>query len=307
MFQLTFSPECSSQSEVENFIKQVTLGKPIELQTSGSTGTPKILTYPSNLLRRSARKTNDFFEFTKKTRALLCLNLNAIAGKMMVMRAMEGDFNIHIVTASKRPLEFVETEIDFVAMVPLQLRESIKHDIEKLKKIKTILVGGGPISNELQKRLLKHDLTIYHSFGMTETVSHIALKKIGKESDEGFKALNGVHFSTKDGQLVIHAEDLGIEDLVTNDLVNLLSPTTFQWLGRKDFVINSGGYKVHPELLENRWSEFLELPFFIWKEQSVKWGEKIVLYIEGTDWPTIDKKELLQRFKSYEIPKALFN
>lgn len=314
MFQLTFSSNLlskknegkSSRSEVEKFIEQVTQGKPIELQTSGSTGTPKILTYPANLLKRSARKTNDFFEFTDQTKALLCMNLTTIAGKMMLMRAMEGDFAIHIEKPSKRPLEFVESEIDFVAMVPLQLRESILFDIEKLKTIKVILVGGGPIPNELKKRLRENNLTVYHSFGMTETVSHIAIKKVGKVTEDGFHALNGIHFSSKDGQLVIYAGDLGIEDLVTNDLVNLLSPTSFQWLGRKDFVINSGGYKLHPENLENRWSEFLNSPYFIWKEQSVKWGEKIVLYIEGSSWPTIAKDKLLKEFKSYEIPKSYY-
>jgi O-succinylbenzoic acid--CoA ligase len=306
MFNLSFSSNYSNPTLIEDFIEKVINGEPIELKTSGSTGNPKRLIYPVSLLKTSARKTNSFFHFNENTKALLCMNTETIAGKMMLIRALEGRFSIYAINPTKRPLECVHSKIDFVAMVPLQLRESLIHDVEKLKHIRTILIGGGPIPLDLENLLHENELTVYHSFGMTETVSHIALKKVGKETEKNFQALNGVHFSLENGQLVIHARDLGIDYLVTNDLVNLITPTSFQWLGRKDFVINSGGYKLNPEILENSWSTFLNLPFFIWKEPSEKWGEKMVFYIEANEWPEISRNKLSSLFKTHELPKAYY-
>lgn len=306
MFQLVVSTNFKALTEVETFLFQLEKNENIKLHTSGSTGVPKQITLASELLKRSARKTINFLKLHENTKSLLCLDFNTIAGKMMLARAVEGGFSVQLINPSKRPLEFIETTIDFVAMVPLQLLESLENDLEKLRNVKTILIGGGPITANLENRLRTNNITVYHSFGMTETVSHIALRKAGKETSAFFEALPGVHFSSRNRQLVIHSEDLSISDLLTNDFVTLLSPRTFIWLGRKDFVINSGGYKLHPEILENRWSLFLTCSFFINKELDEKWGEKMVLYIENIVLPTIDKVLLSRTFKSYELPKTIY-
>ncbi len=306
MFLLSFSENFLDKAKVEQFISTLENNGSVKLQTSGSTGKPKLLSYSTSILKKSARKTNTFFNFTKKTKSLLCLNLDTIAGKMMLTRAHEGNYSIHLTTPSKRPLEFTEMPLDFIALVPIQLKESRLYDLEKLQEIKIILVGGGPIAKDLEELLCEKKLTVYHSFGMTETVSHVALRKVGYHQEDYFNALSGIHFSSQAGQLVIHAPELAVDELITNDLVDLISDKTFKWLGRKDFVINTGSYKIHPELLENSWSKFLDCQFFLWKEPSLKWGEKMVMYFENTVWPDFDKSDLLLIFKAYELPKTYY-
>ncbi len=306
MFQLSYSSDYLSAQSLESVLNCLQNDMEIELQTSGSTGKPKRINYPISLLKNSANKTNAFFDLTSQSNALLCMNSETIAGKMMVVRAHQGNYSLLAINPSARPLASIHSNVDFVAMVPLQLKESLIHDFQKLKEIRIILIGGGPISNDLEKLLIEKEITVYHSFGMTETLSHIALRKVGFENEIFFHALPGIHFSTENDQLIIHAPDLGILNLETNDLVELKNSTSFRWLGRKDFVINSGGYKIHPELLENTWSEVLSIPYFISREPSEKWGEKVVMYLESEAWPEIDKEQLLLYFKPYELPKKYY-
>lgn len=306
MFQLLFSKNYKSTSTVEEVVDCIEKEQEIELQTSGSTGIPKKLSYPISALKNSARKTNSYFNFNESTKGLLCMNPDTIAGKMMIVRAFEGNYSLLVTNPTGRPLENLTSDIDFIAIVPLQLKESLINDTIKLKSIKTILVGGGPISPELEKLMVDKKITVHHSFGMTETVSHVALRKVGYQSETYFQALPGIHFSSEKGELIIHAPDLGINELYTNDLIELKSATSFKWLGRKDFVINSGGYKIHPELLENSWSKILDCPYFLSKEESDKWGEQVVMYIECNKWPELKKEELLNHFKSYELPKKYY-
>lgn len=306
MFNLNISPKYPENQIIQDFLLQLENREDIVLQTSGSTGIPKKIRYSADQLLNSASKTNAFFQFTDSTNALLCMSPKVIAGKMMVARAYIGNYNLQIIEPTKRPLETVREHIDFIAMVPLQLSESLQYDLPKLKSIQTLLIGGGPISSNLEEALRKNKLTVYHSFGMTETVSHIALRKVGFETQENFEALPGITFSESENQLIIHAPDLHIDKLETNDLIELKSPTSFKWLGRKDFVINSGGYKLLPELLENRWSKFLKIPFFLWKEKDSKWGEKLVLYLESTWWPTISESAILNEFEKHELPKVYY-
>lgn len=306
MFNLSFSSDYPEIQTIQDFLFLLENREEIALQTSGSTGIPKKIKFASSQLLNSAAKTNAFFHLTESTRALLCMSPKVIAGKMMLVRAYLGDYNLQIVEPTKRPLETVKEPIDFVAMVPLQLSKSLQHDLHKLKSIHTILIGGGPIPANLEDALRENKLTVYHSFGMTETVSHIALRKVGFETQDTFEALPGITFSVKENQLIIHAPDLEIEALETNDLIELKSPNSFKWLGRKDFVINSGGYKLLPELLENRWSKFLQVPFFLWKEEDTKWGEKLVLYLEGNAWPSFSETALLEEFQKHELPKVYY-
>ncbi|MEJ6491506.1 MAG: AMP-binding protein [Flavobacteriales bacterium] len=304
MFAITYSDNYLDQKKVISFQDNFLNSSSVELNTSGSTGNPKKLSLSTENIRASAHMTNIFFNFNSNTKALLCMSIDTIAGKMMLARAIEGNYAIDIQTPSSRPLEHFETKIDFIAMVPVQLNESLKFDFEKLKTIPTILVGGGPISEEIENRLKELNITVYHSFGMTETVSHIAMRKVGKETTPYYEALSGVTFKVNDGMLALSAEHLGIQNLATNDLIQLDSPTRFRWLGRADFVVNSGGYKIQLEEIEKLLTSILPDSFFCWKEPSDKWGEILVLCVLDSDFSSNDFSSL--DLPAWKIPKKTY-
>ncbi len=303
MFALSYSSDFLDKAEVDSLLEQFRDNETISVKSSGSTGKPSESTFTYQTIANSAKATNTFFRFTENTKALLCLSSETIAGKMMLARAVQGDFEIVVSKPSARPLKNIDSPIDFVAMVPLQLQESIQHDLAKLKSIDTILIGGGPISIELKEELKQNDITVYHSFGMTETVSHIALRKVGAETEEAFTALPGVSFTTKNDHLVISAKHLNIKSLLTNDIVELLSDSTFIWKGRKDFVVNSGGYKIQIEEMERTCNEYIDVPFFFWKEPNEKWGEMLVLCLLEKDSVDLSQQEL----PAWKMPKKIYS
>lgn len=276
----------------------------IKVNTSGSTGAPKTIQLKKEFAIASAQKTLDFFHLNKDSNALLCLSPDTIAGKMMIVRAIQGNLNLVIGEVSSHPLKNCDERIDFAAMVPLQLENSIDHDLEKTHRIKTIIVGGGPVSPALGKKIKDHQLNVYHTFGMTETISHIALRKI-EEGNRTYEALKNVSFTSEDNQLIIHAPDIGIDNLKTNDLVELIDDHHFIWLGRADFVINSGGIKLHPEQIENKLSDLIHEPFFSTGLPDVKLGEKHVICINTSD-NKLTKKILKNYLSGVEVPKELY-
>jgi O-succinylbenzoic acid--CoA ligase len=293
MFALRYSLTFLDRKKFDSLLEKFEKNESISVNTSGSTGQPKEIFFKSLQLINSAKITNAFFELNADSKALLCLSIDTIAGKMMLTRALVGDYQLSVTEPRSRPLKEVTASIDFVAMVPAQLSESIDHDLEKLKSIRVVLIGGGPISPLLEKKLKDKDITVYHSYGMTETVSHIALRRVGKETDVHFTGLKGVTFKTINDQLSISAEHLGIVDMPTNDVVHLLSESTFIWLGRADFVVNSGGKKIQLEEVEAKMSVHFNFPFFLWKEAHDKWGETLILVIKKeTDLEKIDLTNL---------------
>ncbi len=306
MFSFAFSVDFLDRDKVNSFQKEFKNKETIQIKTSGSTGQPKEIDISVAQMKASAQMTNNYFSFNEKCRALLCLSIDTIAGKMMIARANEGNFQLQIQQPTARPLEHCEIPLDFVAFVPAQLLESVFNDVEKLKRIRVILVGGGPISPELEQLLVVHKITVYHSFGMTETLSHIAIRKVGWEGTDSFEALGGVTFSEQNGNLVLDAPHLSIVQLMTNDKVQLLSDTQFKWIGRSDFVINTGGYKVQMEELESKISPFISCPFFIWKERQVKWGEIVVLCLEKDIDLNLEQMFSTEAFQSWEKPKKTY-
>lgn len=303
MFGLSISPLFKDLDQLQSLQKDIEANKEISTYSSGSTGLPKEIKIPVSNMMASAEMTNAFFELTESTHAVLALSLDTIAGKMMLLRAMAGNYSLNIQPASLRPLEKVVTKVDFIAMVPAQLQESLEKDGDKLKEIRVILVGGGAISPVLEEKLKQEKLTVYHSFGMTETISHIAMRKVGYASTSYFEALPAVRFSTKEGKLVIDAPRIGVHQLGTNDVVELLSETQFEWLGRADFVVNSGGYKIQLEALEARLSVDFSVPFFLWKEPHETWGEQLILCVESEmERPVVFSIEL----KNWEKPKKTY-
>ncbi|WP_417590191.1 AMP-binding protein [Owenweeksia hongkongensis] len=275
----------------------------MEVQTSGSTGVPKIIKIEKSHMRASAQMTLDFLGLQKGNKALLCMSPAHIGGIMMMMRAELGDLNLTIVEPSARPLENLEGNFDFVAMVPYQVAASI----DDLHRIKKLIIGGGPISPDLEDQLRNLPNEIYHTYGMTETISHIAMRRVNGSDNETFKTLPGIEiYLDERGCLVINAPALGVKDLATNDLVELKSADSFVWLGRHDNVVNSAGVKLHPESIEKKIGD-IGYPYFLAGVQDTKFGESLVMVVESDEpmeFETI--KNHFQALGKYEIPKQIF-
>jgi O-succinylbenzoic acid--CoA ligase len=279
----------------------------LEVNTSGSTGISKSIALKKEHMVNSALATGSFFNLGPGSTALHCLSANFIAGKMMLVRAMVLGWEIDMVEPSSNPLEFTSKPYDFVAMVPLQVQSSIS----KLNQIDTLIIGGAPISHELKSSLGKGSTRIFETYGMTETITHIALKELtGSKDDNNFKALPDVLLS-KDhrGCLVIEALKVSEGTVVTNDMVDLISSSEFQWLGRYDHVINSGGVKLIPEQLESKLSAIIHSRFFVTGIPDLQLGQKLILVVEGK----VDKDQLFHEIKSlgsiskFEIPKDIYS
>lgn len=287
-------------------------------QSSGSTGTPKMIEPHRDQMIASANATGDFFNVNESTRLLCCLNPAYIAGKMMVVRAMVWNCEIELAEPSSDPLrEITEENLpDFVAMVPLQIQTILENSesLEKLRKIKHIIIGGAPLSEKLKSQIFSNRINAFQTFGMTETVSHIALAKI----DSGtlvYQTLKNVEIGQDArGALWLKSTMSGPERIQTNDLVELKSKNSFVWLGRADFVINSGGVKIHPELLEAKAESaiadfFPDSTFFFYGLKDPKLGEILTLFIQS-DPKNSEKAKLLQRelkltLDRYEVPKEI--
>jgi len=162
-------------------------------------------------------------------------------------------------------------------MVPLQLEKSIKF----LHRIKTLIVGGAPLSTALMEKLKSSNSNVYETFGMTETVSHIAVKNISK-SFSLFEVLPSISIAVdSQDRLLIEAPELASNTIKTNDLVHLHSKTTFEWVGRFDAVINSGGVKISPEQLEHQLEGLIKKRFFISSQKNAILGSIVILVIES--------------------------
>ena len=277
--------------------------KVIAIHTSGSTGNPKNIELVKEKMLISARKTLEYFKLEEGSSALLCLSLETIAGKMMLVRSLIGGLKLHVVTVSTNPILALKNPIDFVALVPMQLEAAVDTAFEKLKSIKNILVGGAPVSEELIQKLKDKKITVFQSYGMTETISHVAIRKIGFETEEYYQALPGISFSSEEQRLIIDYPEVLSEKLRTNDCVNLIDSKHFQYLNRYDFIINTGGIKVNPEEIELKLNPLLKKPFFIWFMKDVQLGQKIVLVVQEKVNLKFKKKDFTHYLNKYEIPK----
>ncbi|MGP1994142.1 AMP-binding protein [Zobellia laminariae] len=285
----------------------------IIVRTSGSTGEPKPIMLQKQQMVNSAIATGDFFELQPSDRALLCLSAGFIAGKMMLVRAMVLGLAIDCVSPSSNPLTATTGDYDFVAMVPLQFRNSLN----ELDGVKKLIVGGAPVSYTLKKEFLNASqrTNVYETYGMTETITHIAVKPLLGElivSDidlDVFSILADVKITMDErGCLVIDAPLVSDEIIYTNDIVELLSDKQFKWLGRFDNIINSGGVKLFPEQIEAKLSPILEARFFVTGLPDEKLGQMLVLIVEGVQEALViqEKIEKLTSLKKYETPKQIF-
>jgi len=269
----------------------------IEMQTSGTTGTPKTISVCKQAMVDSALATGDFFDLQPGNKALQCLPVKYVAGKMMLVRAMILGLDLEFVAPSSHPMRNNELEFDFVAMVPLQAQNSIT----ELRMVKKMIVGGAAINKALEKQLLKLPTEVYETYGMTETITHIAARKLGEKA---FTVLPNVTISYDDRNcLVIHAPRISPEVIITNDIVELVNENQFIFLGRMDNVINSGGIKLIPEQIEEKLSGKIHQRFFITSKQDKELGEKVVLVIEGEKQKFDDT--LYEALDKYEKPKEI--
>ncbi|MCG8804704.1 AMP-binding protein [Tenacibaculum finnmarkense] len=287
------------------------------VQTSGSTGKPKPIKLQKEFIKNSALATGNFFNLKENTTALLCLSTDYIAGKMMLVRALTLGWQLDIVIADSNPLKdkkLLKKHYDFSAMVPLQLRNSLA-DLHKIDKL---IVGGGVVSSDLTRAIQNISTKVFATYGMTETITHIAVKKLNnfKEhepvSASDYSVLSNVKITvdTRDC-LVIEAPKVSEEKIITNDIVKLISATKFQWLGRFDNVINSGGVKLHPEKIEEKLSEIITSRFFVIGISDAILGEKLILIIEDTisDKAKNDFDFEIKNLKTltrFEIPKEIY-
>lgn len=277
----------------------------IIIKTSGSTGKPKRLKIKKQAMVNSAIMTGDFFKLEPGNKVLSCLPSNFIAGKMMIVRALVLGLDLDMVEPRVLPLIDYQKKYDFCAFTPIQLKNFANY----LNSIKTVIVGGGRVSDQIIDLIKDVKPQIYETYGMTETVSHIAVKKLnhldGIETDNHFKTLPDISISTDDRScLVIKAPNLSDDEIVTNDIVKLHSNSSFEWLGRYDNVINSGGIKLYPEEIEFKLRSTIKQQFFISSIPDDTLGEKLVLILE--DNQNNINSRIFEVLDKYEKPKEIF-
>ena len=286
----------------------------IKVQTSGSTGKPKIIQLKKEFMVNSAKATGSFFDLGERTTALLCLNVQFIAGKMMLVRAMVLGWELDIVTSNSNPLNNIEKEYDFSAMVPLQVNNSL----HKISQIKKLIIGGGIISGELKNKIKLLTTGIYQTFGMTETITHIAVMPLNRsagltDENDYYQTLPFITISQdKRDCLTIDAPAITDKLVITNDIVDVLSETKFKWLGRVDLVINSGGIKLLPEQIEEKLENLIDQRFFVYGKADMVLGEKLILIVEGNEQVGLMQEIVDFQMKNptclhkYEIPKEIY-
>lgn len=308
----------SFEASIGVFLLDWITDKPtLEVYTSGSTGRPKKIILKKEHMVNSAIATGKCFNLSEGDTALLCLSCSGIAGKMMLVRAMVLGLVLDYVAPSSTPLANTHSTYDFAAMVPLQVENSL----EQLPQIGTLIVGGAPIAKSLKEKLELVSSNIFETYGMTETITHIAVKRIGAnfhchpELVEGtvetlFNILPGTVISQDDrGCLVINAPNISDVEIITNDIVELIDDKHFKWLGRYDSIINSGGIKLVPEQIESKLTSIIHSRFFVAGIPDDTLGQKLILLVEDEQ---VSKIDLLQKIKGlkeltkYEVPKEIY-
>jgi len=289
-----------------------------ELQTSGSTGDPKIIIASRDQLTTSAQLTEKALGLKRSDVALVCLDPSYIAGKMMLVRCFVTGMQIRATTPSNvLPDNLQDHIIHFAAMVPAQVFEICRSPkIERLRRFKTIIIGGAPLDDETKVILQTLSCRFVETYGMTETFSHIALRDLnGAGKSDDYTCLPEIRIRTDErGCLQVEAPHLqGV--ISTNDLVEISGPTTFRWLGRADHVINSGGIKIIPEHLEQEITNVLRAVkiysnVLLTGVPDSKLGQKVVLIVESSPLSAAQEQEVMKKLSAllskYEMPKQFF-
>ncbi|MFA6582304.1 MAG: AMP-binding protein [Paludibacter sp.] len=278
-------------------------------QTSGSTGKPKSIHLQKSSMINSARMTNQFFGLNAESTALLCLPASYIAGKMMLVRALIGGFNLITVEPSANPFEKMNQTIDFTAITPYQLFHSAGS--LQTKRVQKIIVGGSPVTGKLEQLSENIPSELYETYGMTETCSHIALRRFnGEQKSDCFTMLEGVTISQDEREcLIINAPHLLKGEIQTNDMVEMVANNSFRWLGRADSVINSGGIKIHPGKVEKKLEGIIPTGYFITSVPDEEFENKVILVVESEKYEIQEEVILMTKMQNllakFEIPKQI--
>lgn len=291
------------EKEIGDFLLEWTNDRDVvEVRTSGSTGLPKIIKLKKQAMVASALATGDYFNLEPGNTCLHCLPAHFIAGKMMMIRAMILGLELTTVEPLSRPVFNKDTVFDFASMVPIQLDKTLNF----IDNIKLLLVGGAAVPKRLVSKLSNVEAAVFETYGMTETITHIAARGLnGASKSKYFTTLPGVMVSQDERNcLVIKADYLSNEPIITNDVVELISETEFNWLGRADHIINVGGVKMQPETIEEKLHSKIDKRFFVTSENDSKLGEHVVLVIESDKYeiPTATFDDL----EKFEIPKNIY-
>lgn len=271
--------------------------------TSGSTGTPKKIKLLKSDMIASAKATCVFFNINSTSTLVSPLSANYIAGKMMIVRAIISGACLWIEEPSNKPLNRDYGIIDLLPIVPSQI-EWLLTNCRYTQNVKNLLIGGGAVPHKSEINLIKKGVNAFVSYGMTETCSHIALRNISTSIYETLPSITVENDNKK--RLIINTPQFSFDKVSTNDIVKIIDERHFRWIGRYDNVINSGGIKCYPEDIEQKLSQYIDLPFYIIGEPDEKWGEKIVLYIETE---TINRQSLMEKITKvldkYHLPKEI--
>ena len=285
------------------------------LHTSGSTGTPKPIALTRAQMQASARVTQRALDLRAGQQALVCLNVGYIAGTMMLVRGMELGLTMHIVAPSSQPFAALSDDvaIDFVAMVPLQLQTILDtQQDERLNSLKAILVGGAPVGDTLGDAIQRLNVPVFSTYGMTETVSHVALRRLnGAEATDSYWLLEGVAAAIDErGCLRLRGAVTNHQWIQTNDVVEFLGPRKFIIVGRADNIINSGGVKIQLEKVERAIEKtgLIASRFFAWSEPDERLGQKLILVVESEKKLDTEllQTRLLPELLTYELPKKVY-
>ncbi len=300
--------ETDFDQKIKNFLEEwFSEASTVKVQTSGSTGTPKIFEIEKKKMISSAVMTCNFLGLKEGDKALLCLPVEYISGKMMIIRSIERKLKMTTAEPSLKPLEFLNEETDFCAMTPLQVENSL----DKLHLIRNLIIGGAAVSESLKRKIAQNqslkNTRIFETYGMSETLSHIALKQVMPVPENYFTAFENVSISADErGCLRIFAPNVNAEVLQTNDLVEIKNEKQFKFLGRIDNVINSGGAKIFPETLEALVKKEIpnEAVFIGVNDESL--GRKLILVIEGKESEDLLSKISGVAFeKNFHKPKEI--
>lgn len=306
--QLSFKTEF--EIRVKNFLNEwFSDSDTVKVQTSGSTGTPKVFDIEKSRMMNSAEMTCNFLGLQEGDTALICLPVEYISGKMMVVRSIMRKLKLIVADPSVKPVETLARKIDFCAMTPLQVENSL----DKLYLIKNLIIGGAAVSEDLKNKIQEalktsdSETFIFETYGMSETLSHIGLKQILPEPEEYFTVFENVEISLDERNcLRIYAPKLNPDILQTNDLVEIKDEKQFKFLGRIDNVINSGGAKIFPEQLEALIKKEIPNEVVFLGIDDVSLGQKLIAVIEGEKSDDLIKKiREIQFEKSFHKPKEI--
>lgn len=282
----------------------------ITVHTSGSTGTPKELVVRKDRMMQSARLTCEFLNLQAGDTTLLCMNLRYIGAMMVVVRSLVAGLNLIVRPASGHPLSDIEEPLRFAAMVPLQVYNTLRvpEEKERLEQTDILIIGGGAVDDTLEAEISALPTAVYSTYGMTETLSHIALRRLnGETASKHYYPFPSVELSlSAESTLVIKAPLICGEVLQTNDIACLYPDGSFTIAGRKDNVINSGGIKIQAEEMEKRLRPFIPVPFVVTSVPDPRLGQALTLLIAGQ----VDVRELESKLQmvldAYHRPRHIF-